>query len=270
MQATRQLILLAAAAAQLGGVALAQSCPSVWTDVAADLAPTFRADNGSCTDAARQAIRLSFHDCFPSACDGSVILANECEDRGENSQMTPVCAILRNTTDNFDVGTADLIQFGAALGLVACQDGLAIPFKVGRVDNSTANPEGQMPGANTDAATLISDFALRNLSMTDVVALVGAHSVGKNLSGDALDSTPDDLDPATFYAETKDESNPASLGSDRFLSNSTETEDTWTSMETVATWQDAFTAAMNKMVVIGQDESTLTDCSSVITSAYSS
>lgn len=94
------------------GLAAAQ-CPAVWTEVATDLKSTFVDSDGKCTDDARAAIRLSFHDCFPGSCDGSVILANECTDRGENAQMIGICDTLGTKATDFDVGVADLIQFAA-------------------------------------------------------------------------------------------------------------------------------------------------------------
>lgn len=88
-------------------------CPAVWTDVATDLKTSFIGSDGGCTDDARAAIRLSFHDCFPGSCDGSIILAGECTDRGENAQMKDICSILGDKATDFGVGTADLIQFAA-------------------------------------------------------------------------------------------------------------------------------------------------------------
>jgi hypothetical protein len=85
------------------------SCPSVWKQVADELKKTF----AGCSDPARAAIRTTFHDCFPSACDGSLILANECTDRSENAQMIPVCGYLGDVAKKYKVGVADLIQ-GAA------------------------------------------------------------------------------------------------------------------------------------------------------------
>ena len=107
-----QRISLIAAFIAYQSLAMAQ-CPAVWTDVAADLKATFVDDDGLCTDDARAAIRLSFHDCFPGSCDGSVILANECTDRVENTQMIGICGTLETKATEFDVGTADLIQFAA-------------------------------------------------------------------------------------------------------------------------------------------------------------
>ena len=91
------------------------SCPSVWTDIAADLKTSFVADNGTCTSDARAAIRLSFHDCFPGACDGSIILADECSTRSENAQMVSMCETLGNKTSQYNVSTADIIQFAAGM-----------------------------------------------------------------------------------------------------------------------------------------------------------
>lgn len=94
------------------GLAAAR-CPAVWAEVATDLMATFIDTDGVCTDDARAAIRLSFHDCFPGTCDGSIILANECTDRGENAQMIGICDILGTKATDYDVGVADLIQFAA-------------------------------------------------------------------------------------------------------------------------------------------------------------
>lgn len=84
-------------------------CPSVWGTVATDLNAIFSGDNG-CTDDARAAIRLPFHDCFPGACDGSIILSDECTARGENSQLVDICSTLGAKATEYNVSTADMIQ----------------------------------------------------------------------------------------------------------------------------------------------------------------
>lgn len=111
MHSFRPTVLLAALAA-CGGLVKAD-CPAVWTDVATELKSTFIDSDGNCNDDARAAIRLAFHDCFPGACDGSIILADECTDRGENTQMIDICSTLGTMATNFTVGVADLIQFAA-------------------------------------------------------------------------------------------------------------------------------------------------------------
>ncbi|KAI0600108.1 heme peroxidase [Biscogniauxia sp. FL1348] len=258
---------LLAAFVAYAGTAAAQSCPTVWTTIATDLKTSFLGDDGNCNDDARAAIRASFHDCFPGSCDGSLILANECTDRGENSQMVGICSTLGDMATQYNVSTADMIQFGAAMGIAACPLGPKIAFKVGRTDSSTANAANQIPGQNADAATSIAAFQAKGFTVTELVALVGAHSTAKNLAGASLDSTPEQWDTA-FYSETADESNSASLASDRYLSNSTDSSAIWATMADATTWTNAFVPAMEKMSIMGNDEASLIDCSSVITTAF--
>ncbi|KAI1503108.1 heme peroxidase [Biscogniauxia marginata] len=249
------------------GTAAAQSCPTVWTEIATDLKAAFVGSDGSCNDDARAAIRASFHDCFPGSCDGSLIVANECNDRGENRQMVDICGTLGDKATQYNVSAADMIQFGAAMGIAACPSGPKIAFKVGRIDSSTANPENQIPGRNSDAATQIAAFEAKGFTVTELVALIGAHSTAKDFTGESLDSTPAQWDTA-FYSETADESNTASLVSDRFLANSTESSSIWISMTDTTTWINAFVPAMEKMSVMGNDEASLIDCSNVITDVF--
>ncbi|KAF2649115.1 class II peroxidase [Lophiostoma macrostomum CBS 122681] len=241
------------------------TCPSVWTDVASDLQSTFVSDS-TCTDAARQAIRLAFHDCFPGSCDGSVILANECTDRGENAQMVDICGTLGEKATSFNVSTADIIQFAAAIGIASCSNGPVTSFYAGRTDSSTANPENQLPGPNANATFMLSLFSAKGFSTTDLVALAGAHTIGKQLDGSAMDSTVDKWDSG-FYTEVSDGSAPDALGSDTSLSNSSETSGEWSSVGTSSSsFENAFVPAMEKLSLLGNDKDALTDCSDVISS----
>jgi hypothetical protein len=87
------------------------TCPPVWNEISTTLTAQFLAD-GQCTDAARAAIRGAFHDCFNGACDGSLILANECANT-ENRGLERLCGNLGNLANEKQVGVADLIQFAA-------------------------------------------------------------------------------------------------------------------------------------------------------------
>ena len=97
----------------------AAECPAVWGEISAILTQQFLAD-GQCTDAARAAIRAAFHDCFNGACDGSLILADECS-RNENRGLPRVCGNLGNLAQQKDVGVADLIQFAAGTLCSSCR-----------------------------------------------------------------------------------------------------------------------------------------------------
>lgn len=85
------------------------SCPSEWNDVSSELKGWFL-DGAGCSDDARAAIRLAFHDCFSGGCDGSMILAQE-YNRGENAGLAGFAQKLAPLADQYGVGTADLIQF---------------------------------------------------------------------------------------------------------------------------------------------------------------
>lgn len=82
-------------------------CPAIWSTVASDLKANLFS---SCNDDARAAIRLPFHDCYAGACDGSIILSDECTTRGENTQLVGICASLGNVSTQYGVGVGDLIQ----------------------------------------------------------------------------------------------------------------------------------------------------------------
>ncbi|KAH8897547.1 heme peroxidase [Thozetella sp. PMI_491] len=243
-------------------------CPAVWTQIAADFKSSFVASDGSCTDDARAAIRLSFHDCFPGACDGSIVLSDECTTRPENQQLIGICGTIGNKAKQYGVSTADLVQFGTAMGIVSCPGGPVIPFKVGRTDSSTANPNGRMPAANADASSLISQFAARGFTALELVALVGAHSTAKNLGGVPLDSTDGRWD-VKFYSETADGTAPASVPADQFLSNATQTSLMWrTFAASQVSWNAAFVPAMTKMSLLGNNVASLVDCTSVVIAAF--
>lgn len=133
-------------------------CPAVWTQISSQLTEQFLAD-GQCTDAARAAIRSSFHDCFNGACDGSLILADECS-RRENKGLERLCGNLKTVQENTGVGMADLIQFAAAHAIKTCPGGPTVPVKVGRQDSDVANEAGILPSGRAQSGDLIRLFGM--------------------------------------------------------------------------------------------------------------
>lgn len=224
-------------------------CPGVWRDIAEELKYWFIDDEGLCSDLAAQAVRLPFHDCFPSGgCDGSIILSNECTTRVENSQLVPICGVLYKMTLDYGVGAADLINFAAcefdriqtapfeqcpsalltictAVANKACPWGPYIPFYIGRKDSTTASAPGQIPPPTLDASTLTHVFQARNFSAIDLVALMGAHSCGGNRSFVPFDTTPGELDSPTYYSQVLTGSAPTIIPSAKNLALDSSTTD---------------------------------------------
>ncbi|KAJ1412203.1 Secretory peroxidase [Sesbania bispinosa] len=137
-------------------------------------------------------LRLFFHDCFVNGCDGSVLLDDTSSFKGEKT-APPNNHSLRG----FEVIDAIKSKVEAVCpGVVSCADIVAIaardsvailggPFwkvKLGRRDSTTASfqtASNVLPSPFSDLSTLISRFQDQGLSTKDMVALSGAHTIGK-------------------------------------------------------------------------------------------
>ncbi|BAT81390.1 hypothetical protein LR48_Vigan07g088600 [Vigna angularis] len=135
-------------------------------------------------------LRLFFHDCFVNGCDASVLL-----DGPSSEKTAPPNA---NSLRGYEV-IDDIKSKVEAIcpGIVSCADITAIaardsvtilggPFwkvKLGRRDSKTGflqlASSGVLPSPSSSLSTLISNFKDQGLSATDMVALSGAHTIGK-------------------------------------------------------------------------------------------
>lgn len=174
-----------------------------------------------------------------------------------------------------------------AIAVAQCPPSPTITVKVGRKDSSTANPT-PIPGPDSKAADLVAEFAAKGFTSEDLVALIGAHSAGKTLTGEAFDSTVDSLDSEAYYGEVLDGTAPAILPSDLNLATDNATKDDWIEYRDNQTaWNVDFARAsvilvtpgfsvffalltkllyfsFEKMAVLGVDASALVDCTSMI------
>jgi hypothetical protein len=172
---------------------------------------------GFCTQAARASIRLGFHDAAGwsksstyGGADGSILLNDEeiSADHNEGLEDIRETALgLLKRYKPYGIGAADLVQFMATTGIVSCPLGPRVKTYVGRTDNTKAPPRGLIPDHNANASSLIKLFADKTFSVTDLAALLGAHTtanqfkVSPDTVGHSLDSTPDVWD-TRFYSET--------------------------------------------------------------------
>ncbi|KAF2128869.1 class II peroxidase [Dothidotthia symphoricarpi CBS 119687] len=244
------------------------TCPPVWTEIATTLTAQFLAD-GQCTDAARAAIRTSFHDCFNGACDGSLILAGECSN-SENRGLERVCGNLGNLAQQKQVGTADLIQFAAAHAIKTCPGGPTVPVKVGRKDSDVANAQGILPGGHASGVDMVKLFASKGFTPKDLAALLGAHTTARQRTTDpsranaTLDSTPGTWDNK-YYQETRSGQAPFTLPVDKSISTTPATAVPFTAFAlSKSAWDVAFVSAMQKMSLLGVDKEGLVDCTSAL------
>ncbi|KAI5650743.1 hypothetical protein M9H77_36748 [Catharanthus roseus] len=135
-------------------------------------------------------IRLHFHDCFVRGCDASVLL-----------DSTPGNPAEKDSPSNFGVQGFDLIDEAKSKiesqcpNKVSCADILAFAARdavfiaggknyrvpAGRRDgtiSSSTDPPKNLPGSFFNITQLRSNFANKGLSITEMVTLTGAHSIG--------------------------------------------------------------------------------------------
>ncbi|OAY71940.1 Peroxidase 52, partial [Ananas comosus] len=137
-------------------------------------------------------VRLHFHDCFVNGCDGSILLDDTPAMTGEKTAKPN-----KNSARGFDV--VDQIKSAvndACLGnVVSCADILAVAARdsivalggasydvlLGRrdaTDASLAAANANIPAPTLDLAGLVSNFQSQGLSLSDLVVLSGAHTLG--------------------------------------------------------------------------------------------
>ncbi|KAL5401594.1 hypothetical protein PMIN03_011374 [Paraphaeosphaeria minitans] len=210
-----------------------------------------------------------FHDCFNGACDGSLILADECS-RRENTGLTRLCGNLGNLAKEKNVGVADLIQFAGAHAIKTCPGGPTVPVLIGRPDSAVASPAGILPSGNAVASDLIQHFAARGFSAVDLAALIGAHTAARNRiavpakANLTLDSTPGQWD-SKYYSETIAGRAPVTLPSDKSLADHPVTGVAMRGFAvSQGAWSLAFVPAMAKMSMLGVEKGGLVDCTSAL------
>ncbi|KAJ8772440.1 hypothetical protein K2173_027617 [Erythroxylum novogranatense] len=130
-------------------------------------------------------LRLQFHDCFVNGCDASILID------GINSEKTALPNASVRGYDLIDIVKAAVEE--ACPGVVSCADLIALATRDavflsggGRYNVPTGRRDGlvsqaqniSLLGPSISVSQAIAAFADKNLSVTDMVLLMGAHSVG--------------------------------------------------------------------------------------------
>ncbi|KAK7860134.1 peroxidase 17 [Quercus suber] len=106
-------------------------------------------------------MRLQFHDCLVNGCDASVLLDDTPTIPGEKQALSNI-----NSLRSFETGGPDW------------------KVSLGRLDSLTPKLEESneiMPSPRSNASYLIDLFKKFNLSVKDLVALSGTHSIGQHV-----------------------------------------------------------------------------------------
>ncbi|XP_041989368.1 cationic peroxidase 1-like [Salvia splendens] len=166
----------------------ATSCPKALTTIKAAVYKAILKDRGI----GASLLRLHFHDCFVNGCDASVLLDDKESFTGEKtagpnnnslrgfevidsikSQLEAICPQL--------VSCADILALAARDSVVALS-GPSWAVELGRRDSTTASYDAansEIPSPSLDVADLISAFSNKGFSPKELVALSGAHTIGK-------------------------------------------------------------------------------------------
>ncbi|KAF5191435.1 Peroxidase [Thalictrum thalictroides] len=137
-------------------------------------------------------LRLHFHDCFVQGCDASVLLDDTETFTGEKTAAPNLNSIRGfevidsikcelETACPETVSCADILTT-VARDSVVLSGGPGWDVQFGRRDGFTANKAAantNIPNPNSDIATIVSKFENVGLSFNDMVALSGAHTIGR-------------------------------------------------------------------------------------------
>ncbi|XP_071711259.1 peroxidase 64-like [Rutidosis leptorrhynchoides] len=134
-------------------------------------------------------LRMQFHDCFIRGCDGSVLLNSTTNNQAEKDGPPNISLHAFYVIDN-----AKKALEAACPGTVSCADIVALAARdavhlsggphwvvpTGRKDGriSKALETRQLPAPTSNISQLEQSFAQRGLSMEDLVALSGGHTLG--------------------------------------------------------------------------------------------
>ncbi|XP_065856578.1 lignin-forming anionic peroxidase-like [Euphorbia lathyris] len=137
-------------------------------------------------------IRLHFHDCFVQGCDGSILL-----DETSSIDTEKTAAPNKNSTRGFEVIEKVKSQVEKICpAVVSCADIIAVAardasvfaggpswrVKLGRKDSKTASrnlANTDLPKFTDSLQQLIFRFQTKGLSVRDMVALSGSHTLGQ-------------------------------------------------------------------------------------------
>ncbi|XP_065012268.1 peroxidase P7-like [Musa acuminata AAA Group] len=230
------LLLVSASSGQLSPTFYSETCPTLETVVLLAMTPVVLLEPRM----GASILRLFFHDCFVNGCDASVLLDDTATFTGEKNAGPNA-----NSLRGFDV--IDTIKTAVELlcpGTVSCADILALAARdgvgllggpswtvpLGRRDATTASlsaANNDLPSPASSLAQLISSFAAKGLSASDMTALSGAHTIGQARCINFRDHIYNDTNVDADFASDLQQSCPSSGDDDNLAPLDTQTADSF-------------------------------------------
>ncbi|XP_059626927.1 peroxidase 4-like [Cornus florida] len=217
------LLMSGSCSAQLSTNFYSKTCPKVLSVVK----PVVRSAVSKEKRMGASLLRLHFHDCFVNGCDGSILLDDTSSFTGEQTaRPNNKSARGFNVIDDIKSTVEQVCP-----GVVSCADILAIAardsveflggpswnVKLGRRDSKTASFSGanggRIPAPSSSLSNLISTFQAVGLSVKDMVALSGSHTIGQARCVQFRPHVYNDTNIDRSFATTRQGSCPSKIGS---------------------------------------------------------
>jgi hypothetical protein len=163
-------------------------------------------------------VRAAAHDSFSisegyGGADGSVMLTNDEIRRTENNYDNWAYLLSQNVlalAKRYDTSVADIVAVCGAVateyqgGPKIIKEDTVQPFLVGRYDSIEPNPANKLPGANLNLDGFANFAQTRNLTMEEMTALMGSHSLVDNrgcirMNGTQCDPTVESCTDLRMY-----------------------------------------------------------------------
>ncbi|KAI0041317.1 class II peroxidase [Auriscalpium vulgare] len=256
-------------------------------------------DGGECGEETHESLRLTFHDAIGfslskgaaggGGADGSMITFADIETNFHaNNGIDEIVGEQAPFIAKHNITAGDFIQLAGAVGLSNCPGAPQLEFLFGRPAATAPAPDLTVPEPFDTITDILARFADTGFSPAEVVALLASHTVAAadhvdpSIPGTPFDSTPFTFDTQVFVevqlrgtlfpGDGPNQGEVQSplhgeirLQSDHDLARDSRTACFWqANVNQQAHMASSFKAAMAKLAVLGQDTSTMVDCSEVI------
>ncbi|CAL9761584.1 unnamed protein product [Musa acuminata subsp. burmannicoides] len=219
-------LMVCIAQAQLSPTFYVTTCPNLQAIVASVMTQVVRQEPRM----GASLVRLFFHDCFVNGCDASVLLDDTPTMIGEKNAVTNanslrgyeviddiksrVEAACRST-----VSCADILAL-ASRDAVTLLGGPSWTVQLGRRDARTASiaaANASLPPVSDGLTNLVARFAAKGLSLRDLTALCGAHTVGAARCANFRPHVYNDSNVDPGFATLRKRTCPAAGGDDTLV-----------------------------------------------------